>query len=65
MPLRQKFKEKHRLPYQLLLDTDLKISEAFGVYGEKKFMGYTYQGIHRTSYLQCKDGIVLRTYLRI
>ena len=47
----QKFTAKYKLPFTLLADTDHSIADAYGVYGEKKFMGRTYMGIHRTTFL--------------
>lgn len=47
----RRFAEKHKLPFTLLADTDKKIIEAFGVWGEKKFMGRTFDGIHRTTFV--------------
>lgn len=47
----QKFKEKQNLPFPLIADKDKSMIEAFGVWGEKKFMGRTYDGIHRTTFL--------------
>jgi peroxiredoxin Q/BCP len=52
----QKFTEKHSLNFPLLVDTDKKIIEAFGVWGEKKFMGKIYDGIHRMSFIIGEDG---------
>ncbi len=43
------FAEKKALNFTLLSDPDHQVAEAFGVWGEKKFMGKTYDGIHRTS----------------
>lgn len=45
------FIEKKALNFTLLSDPDHKIAEQFGVWGEKKFMGKTYDGIHRISFL--------------
>ena len=47
----QKFIEKYKLPFPLIPDTDRQLIEAFGVWGEKKFMGKIYDGIHRTTFL--------------
>ena len=44
----QKFVTKYKLPFTLLADTDRSIAEAYGVWGEKKFMGRTYMGVHRS-----------------
>ena len=54
-----KFIEKHELPFTLLSDTDRSVVEAFGVYGQKKFMGKIYEGIHRTSFLVNKEGEII------
>lgn len=56
--LHQRFIHKHDLPFTLLADTDRKVIEAFGVWGEKKFMGKIYDGIHRTTFL-IKKGIIV------
>ena len=61
----QKFKTKYSLPYPLLLDEDHSIAELFGVWGEKKFMGKTFDGIHRTSFIISKSGEILKTYLKV
>jgi len=52
------FKEKNELPFPLIADTDKKVIEAFGVWGEKKFMGRTYDGIHRTTFIIDQNGII-------
>ncbi|AFU19114.1 thioredoxin-dependent thiol peroxidase [Actinobacillus suis H91-0380] len=44
------FVEKKALNFTLLSDADHQVAEAFGVWGEKKFMGRTYDGIHRISF---------------
>ena len=49
---------KKELNFPLLSDEDHAIAEAFGVWGEKKFMGRTYDGIHRISFLINEEGIV-------
>ncbi|MFC2176072.1 thioredoxin-dependent thiol peroxidase [Bacteroidota bacterium] len=52
----QKFIEKYSLPYTLIADEDKTIIKAYGVWGEKKFMGKTYDGIHRTTFIIGVDG---------
>jgi peroxiredoxin Q/BCP len=47
----KKFEEKYELPFSLIADEDKKIVEDYGVWGEKKFMGKTYMGITRTTFL--------------
>lgn len=45
------FAEKKELNFTLLSDPDHQVAEAFGVWGEKKFMGKIFDGIHRISFL--------------
>ncbi|MEX1190574.1 MAG: thioredoxin-dependent thiol peroxidase [Brumimicrobium sp.] len=52
----QKFIAKHDLPFPLLADTDKEVIKAFGVWGNKKFMGKEYDGIHRTTFLINEKG---------
>lgn len=47
----RKFIDKYEFQYDLLADTEKEILNAFGVWGEKKFMGRTYDGVHRTTFL--------------
>jgi thioredoxin-dependent peroxiredoxin len=52
----KKFEEKYELPFSLIADEDKKIVESYGVWGEKKFMGKTYLGITRTTFLIDEKG---------
>ncbi len=61
----QKFRQKYQLPFPLIADTELELAQAYGVYGEKKFMGRTYDGIHRVSFLISPAGTILKTYLKV
>ena len=54
-----KFAKKYDLPFPLIADTDKEIINAFGVWGEKKFMGQTYDGIHRTTFLANELGEII------
>ena len=51
-----KFVEKFNLPFLLLADEDKKIVEAYGVWGEKTFMGRKYLGTNRVTFLIGPDG---------
>lgn len=55
----KKFKEKYEMPFPLIADIDRKILEVYGVWGEKKFMGKTYDGIHRTTFIIDESGIII------
>jgi len=52
----KKFEEKYKLPFPLIADEDKKIVEQYGVFGEKKFMGKTYLGTSRTTFLVDEAG---------
>ena len=52
------FKNKYEFPFPLLADEDKIVIEAFGVWGSKKFMGKTYDGIHRMTFLVDEEGMV-------
>ncbi|MFW5762581.1 MAG: thioredoxin-dependent thiol peroxidase [Cyclobacteriaceae bacterium] len=54
----QKFIEKFNLPFPLIADTEKEIIKAFGVWGPKKFMGKTYDGIHRTTFVIDENGLI-------
>ena len=54
-----KFTQKYDLPFPLIADSSKEIIEAFGVWGEKKFMGKTYDGIHRTTFLANENGEII------
>lgn len=60
-----KFKSKYQLPFQLLSDPDHKVSDQYGVWGEKKFMGKTFEGIKRITYLVDADGKVKQVWPKV
>ena len=57
-----RFVEKEVLNFTLLSDEDHKVCEEFGVWGEKSFMGKTYDGIHRISFLIDEEGKVQHVF---
>ena len=52
------FATKQELNYNLIADEDKSVIRAFGVWGEKKFMGKIYDGIHRTTFLIDENNII-------
>lgn len=52
----QKFASKHQLNFPLLLDTDKKIIQAYGAWGEKNMYGKITQGIMRYTYIIDEEG---------
>jgi thioredoxin-dependent peroxiredoxin len=55
-----KFRSKYELPFTLLADTDHAVAEQYGVWGEKKYMGRTYMGVSRSTFVIDADGNVKR-----
>ena len=53
-----KFRAKYELPFTLLADTDHAVSEQYGVWGEKSYMGKTYLGVSRSTFVIAADGTV-------
>lgn len=53
-----KFSDKFKLPFPLLADEDKSVIEAFGVWGPKKFMGRTYDGINRVTFIIDENGFI-------
>ncbi|MFC5078409.1 Putative peroxiredoxin bcp [Vibrio thalassae] len=53
-----KFIERDELNFTLLSDEDHSVADQFGVWGEKKFMGKVYDGLHRISFLINEDGVI-------
>ena len=53
-----KFRAKYDLPFALLADTDHTVAEAYDVWGEKTYMGRTYMGVNRSTFVIAADGTV-------
>ena len=60
-----KFSDKYKLPFTLLADPDHSIADAYGVYGEKKFMGRTYMGVKRITYLIDEKGKIKKVFEKV
>jgi peroxiredoxin Q/BCP len=60
-----KFVEKYQLPFTLLADVDKKIVEAYGVWGQKTFMGRKYLGVHRVTFLIGPDGTIKKIWPKV
>jgi peroxiredoxin Q/BCP len=60
-----KFREKYDLPFTLLADPDHEVAERYGVWGEKRYMGRTYMGINRTTFLISRNGTVAKVLHKV
>lgn len=61
----QKFIEKKKLTFTLLADEDHKLMEAFGVWGERTFMGRTYMGTSRSTFLVDPKGKIVHVWEQV
>lgn len=60
-----KFAFKYDLPFPLIADTDKKIINDYGVWGPKKFMGKTYDGVHRSTFVINEKGIIQKIITKV
>ena|SRR5438309_1855932 len=60
----QKFKTKFNLPFTLVADPAHAIINKYGVWGEKKLYGRTYDGLHRTTFVLDENGMIEKIILR-
>ncbi len=61
----QSFIQKYQLPFPLIADTDLVITKLYGVWGNKKFMGRSYDGLHRTTFVIDENGVIVRIFKKV
>jgi thioredoxin-dependent peroxiredoxin len=59
------FKRKHGLPFTLLADPEHGVLERYGVWGERKYMGRTYMGVERSTFLIDPDGRIAKVMRRV
>ena len=57
-----KFKKKFQLPFALLADDGHKICDTYEVWGPKKFLGKSYEGVLRTTFLIDDEGQIVKVY---
>ena len=60
-----KFKQKYGLPFTLLADPEHTVSEQYGVWGERKYMGRTYMGVERSTFLIDPEGRIARVMRKV
>lgn len=61
----QKFKEKYHLNFTLLSDEFKEVTQAYGAWGEKNFMGRKLYGTLRKTYLIDPNGEVKKIYEKV
>lgn len=60
-----KFKQKHELPFPLLVDTDKKICNEYGVWKEKSMYGRKYMGVERSTFVIGPDGRIKAAWRKV
>jgi peroxiredoxin Q/BCP len=60
-----KFKEKHTLPYTLLIDQNADVCEAYGVINKKSLFGKTFLGIQRSTFLIDENGLISAIWRKV
>lgn len=60
-----KFINKYELPFRLLADTEHETMNAYGVWGKKKFMGRTYDGVHRSTFVIDETGHIAKIITKV
>jgi thioredoxin-dependent peroxiredoxin len=60
-----KFKQKYGLPFTLLADPDHEVADKYGVWGERKYLGKTYWGVERSTFLIDEEGRIAKIMRRV
>jgi peroxiredoxin Q/BCP len=60
-----KFKDKQELNFPLLSDTDKKVAEKYGAYGEKKLYGKVSMGIIRSTFIIDEKGKIEKIWTKV
>jgi thioredoxin-dependent peroxiredoxin len=61
----QKFKTKYDLPFTLLVDSDHAVADAYGVWGQKSFMGKKFMGIIRSHFIIDEEGRIADAQVKV
>jgi peroxiredoxin Q/BCP len=61
----QKFISTHSLPFPLIPDTEKSVVMKYGVWGPKKFMGRSFEGINRATFVISEEGIIEKIFTRV
>lgn len=60
-----KFRNKYELPFTLLADTDHAVAEQYGAWGEQSYLGRTYFGVSRSTFVIDGDGTVKKIFRKV
>lgn len=59
------FKNKFNFQFPLIADEEHTVINTFGVWGNKKFMGREYDGIHRMTFVINEEGVVSKVIQKV
>lgn len=59
----RRFIEKNQLPFPLIADTENRLVEQMGVWGEKSMYGRKYMGTFRTTFIINEEGVIEKVFL--
>lgn len=60
-----KFIAKHNFAFNLIADTEKKILEDYGVWGEKSMYGRKYMGVFRTTFIIDEEGTIVKVIKKV
>jgi len=61
----ERFAQQHSLPFPLLSDPDHQVAEAYGAWGEEKFLGKTFLGVKRTTVIIDRQGRIAHIFGKV
>jgi peroxiredoxin Q/BCP len=61
----EKFRKKYGLPYNLLVDEEHRLCDAFGIWKQKTLFGVTYMGVERTTVVIDARGVVAKIFPKV
>jgi len=61
----RRFKEKYRLNFPLLSDSDKRVVQAYGVWKEKSLYGKKHMGVERTTFLIDEEGKIAKVFAKV
>lgn len=61
----RKFRQKYELPYNLLVDEDHRLADAYGIWKEKTLFGVHYMGVERTTIVIDSSGRVAKIFPKV
>ncbi len=61
----ERFRQKYSLPFTLLADPEHRVAELYGVWGQKKYMGRSFMGVERSTFVIDEDGVVTKVLRKV